>query len=88
MLSRFARQLAKPAALGSQGAAGLPVHIGTQARFASRAAVHGSKGRKMPDYTTRATAPVSGLDATFTIRVLILSHLRLSRAVVLVRSSC
>ncbi|EHA54933.1 carbamoyl-phosphate synthase subunit arginine-specific small [Pyricularia oryzae 70-15] len=29
---------------------------------------HGSKGRKMPAQRSRATAPVAGLDATFTIR--------------------
>lgn len=44
-----------------------------QLRFVSSSqqqqVAHGSKGRKMPAQRSRATAPVAGLDATFTIRV-------------------
>lgn len=66
MMSRLATQLAKgkPATL-----AGMAARPAVQARFLSRQAIPGSAGRKMPITSSRATAPVSNLRATFTIRV-------------------
>lgn len=66
MFSRLAVRTYKPSALG---AAGLSSRLAAQARFQSQKAAIGSKGRTMPAYNTRATAPVNNMDATLTIRV-------------------
>lgn len=69
MLSRFFFAASKSSATGAAGMAyRLRPFVG-QARFASKQAHDGSRGREMPVHRARATAPVEGLDATFTIRV-------------------
>lgn len=65
----FTRLVARlPNALG-HAAPRVQSRLPSQARLLSRLAVDGSKGRAMPATNTRATAPASGVDATFTIRV-------------------
>ena len=66
MFSRVAARLPKPSAVA---AGGIPSRISGQLRFASKQASQGSRGRAMPSQPSRATAPVSNLDATLTIRV-------------------
>jgi hypothetical protein len=66
MFTRLAVRL--PNALG-HATPRVPSRLSSQARLMSRLAVDGSKGRAMPATNTRATAPASGVDATFTIRV-------------------
>ena len=63
MISRVAASLAKPS--GFQASARVAAH----ARSMSQKATGGSRGRAMPVLPSRATAPVSNLNATFTIRV-------------------
>lgn len=66
MFSSVSIRLFKPAA---SGAAGLRFRLATQTRLVSQKASSGSKGRTMPLRPSRATAPVTDVDATFTIRV-------------------
>ncbi len=67
MLARVIIPFARPAGFGA--ARGLPSRLATQTRFLSKQAMHGSKGRIMPETISRATAPVANTDATLTIRV-------------------
>ncbi|KAK7956944.1 carbamoyl-phosphate synthase arginine-specific small chain [Apiospora aurea] len=70
MFSRIATRACKPAAFGA--AAGLKPQPRcfsvTAASLANRAVALGSKGRQMPSTISRATEPVSGVEATLTIR--------------------
>jgi len=70
MFSSASIRLFNPAAFG---ASGLRSRLSVQTRLLSQKAVAGSKGRAMPVQQSRATAPVKDLDATFTIRVCVLS---------------
>lgn len=62
-----------PSALGHV-ARRAPLRLAGQTRLVSRLAVDGSKGRAMPNINRRATAAASGVDATLTIRVCLLSR--------------
>ena len=67
MFSRLAIGFARPAAKPVASIAGRTAW--TVRFYSAKTAVPGSKGRKMPSKATQATAPVSSLPATFTIRV-------------------
>lgn len=68
MSSRVFAAAFKSSATGAAGMAPRFRPLAGQARFVSKQAFDGSKGRAMPAPRTRATAPVDNLDATFTIR--------------------
>lgn len=72
MFFRFASRAFKPTALSSAATAGFQSQTrcfsATLGPMANRAAAQGSKGRQMPKSFTRATDPVSGAEATLTIR--------------------
>ncbi|ROW14518.1 hypothetical protein VPNG_03135 [Cytospora leucostoma] len=68
MFSRVFAAATKSSATGAVGMASRFRPLAGQARFASKQAFDGSKGRAMPVQRLRATAPVDNLDATFTIR--------------------
>lgn len=72
MFSRVFITATKSSATGAVGKAPRIRPFAAQARFLSKQAFDGSKGRAMPLHRPRATAPVDNLDATFTIRVRIL----------------
>lgn len=69
MFSRVFVAASKSSATGAAGMASRFRPLAGQARFVSKQAFDGSKGRAMPVQRSRATAPVDNLDATFTIRV-------------------
>ncbi|KAL1879779.1 Multifunctional pyrimidine synthesis protein CAD [Diaporthe australafricana] len=68
MFSRVFAAASKPSAAGAAGMASRLRPMAGQARYLSKQAYDGSKGRAMPLHRPRATAPVDNLDATFTIR--------------------
>lgn len=69
MFSRVFAAASKSSATGAAGMASRLRPMAGQARYSSKQAFDGSKGRAMPSARPRATAPVDNLDATFTIRV-------------------
>lgn len=69
MFSRIFAVASKSSATGAAGMASRLRPMAGQARYLSKQAFDGSKGRAMPSSRLRATAPVDNLDATFTIRV-------------------
>jgi len=74
MFSRLAVRL--PKASGLNGVSSLSARLpGQQARFISRPAMTGSKGRTMPAMSNRATAAATGAEATLTIRVRLCSSM-------------
>lgn len=68
MFSRVFAAASKSSATGAAGMASRLRPMTGQARYLSKQAFDGSKGRAMPSVRPRATAPVDNLDATFTIR--------------------
>ncbi|KAJ0115366.1 hypothetical protein N8I77_000734 [Diaporthe amygdali] len=68
MFSRVFATASKSSAAGAAGMASRLRPMPCQARYLSKQAYDGSKGRAMPLHRPRATAPVDNLDATFTIR--------------------
>ncbi|KAG6366853.1 hypothetical protein INS49_001034 [Diaporthe citri] len=68
MFSRVFAAASKSSATGAAGMAFRLRPMAGQARYLSKQAFDGSKGRAMPSARPRATAPVDNLDATFTIR--------------------
>ncbi|POS80716.1 carbamoyl-phosphate synthase [Diaporthe helianthi] len=68
MFSRVFTAASKSSATGAAGMASRLRPTASQARYLSKQAFDGSKGRAMPASRPRATAPVANLDATLTIR--------------------
>lgn len=68
MFSRVFVAASKSSATGAAGMASRLCPMAGQARYLSKQAFDGSKGRAMPSPRLRATAPVDNLDATLTIR--------------------
>lgn len=69
MFCRFAFKAAKPHAINAAGFQLQARCFSVSAATLASKAAQGSKGRVMPQTYTRATAPASGMEATFTIRV-------------------